>query len=115
MGTTRRRGGWREVMVAQEVLVRDEIARDVRYFRVKRILDVVLTILALIPVSVIMLITAILIRIDSPGPVIFKQTRFGLNGAKFTFYKFRSMYHNASSTPHEEAIVTWMNGTDAIN
>lgn len=102
-------------MVAQEVLVRDEIARDVRYFRVKRILDVVLTILALIPVSVIMLITAILIRIDSPGPVIFKQTRFGLNGAKFTFYKFRSMYHNASTTPHEEAIVTWMNGTDAIN
>jgi lipopolysaccharide/colanic/teichoic acid biosynthesis glycosyltransferase len=62
-----------------------------------------------------MLVAAIIIRLDSPGPVIYRQTRFGLNGAKFTFYKFRSMYQNVGASIHERAIVTWMDGTDVLN
>jgi lipopolysaccharide/colanic/teichoic acid biosynthesis glycosyltransferase len=102
-------------MVAQEVLVRDDIAFEERYLRAKRIIDVVFTLLALIPVSLIMLVTAIIIRLDSPGPAIYKQTRIGHNGSKFTFYKFRSMYYNVASDTHEKAIVTWMNGSDHLN
>ena len=102
-------------MVAQQVLVRDEIAIEERYLRVKRLMDIVLTLLALIPAGLVMLVAAIIIRLDSPGPVIYRQTRFGLNGAKFTFYKFRSMYQNVGASIHERAIVTWMDGTDVLN
>ena len=42
-----------------------------------------------------MILVALLIRLTSPGPVIFKQVRCGLNGRRFTFYKFRSMCRNA--------------------
>jgi lipopolysaccharide/colanic/teichoic acid biosynthesis glycosyltransferase len=102
-------------MVAQEVLVRDEISFEERYLRVKRALDIVLTLLALIPISVIMLVTAIIIRLDSPGPAIFRQTRYGLNGAIFTFYKFRSMYQNVASDVHERATATFMDGAGELN
>ena len=102
-------------MVAQEVVVRDEIAFEERYLRTKRLLDIVLTSLALIPIGVLMLIVGVIIRIDSPGSPIFRQTRYGLNGKKFTFYKFRSMYCNVASSAHENAIVTWMDGTGELN
>lgn len=102
-------------MVAQEVLVRDDIAFEARYLRVKRGLDILLTGLALIPVSVLMLVTAIIIRIDSPGPAIFRQTRYGVNGTKFTFYKFRSMYTNIDTAVHEQATATFMDGSGVLN
>ena len=44
-----------------------------------------------------MAIIALLIRLDSPGPIIFKQTRVGKNGVPFNFYKFRSMYTDADA------------------
>ena len=102
-------------MVAQQVAIHDDIAFEEGYLRAKRLMDVVLTLLALIPASVVMLVAAIIIRLDSPGPVIYRQTRYGLNGAKFTFYKFRSMYQNVGAAPHEKAVVTWMDGTDVLN
>jgi lipopolysaccharide/colanic/teichoic acid biosynthesis glycosyltransferase len=42
-----------------------------------------------------LLLIALLVRLTSPGPVIFKQVRAGLNGRSFSFYKFRSMVENA--------------------
>ena len=60
-----------------------------RYF--KRVLDVILSLLALIVLSPVMLIVAILIKLDSPGPVFFKQKRFGKDRSFFYIYKFRSM------------------------
>jgi lipopolysaccharide/colanic/teichoic acid biosynthesis glycosyltransferase len=102
-------------MVAQEVLVRDDISFAGRYLRAKRIMDIVLTLLALIPISVVMLVMAILIRLDSPGPALYRQTRFGINGAKFTFYKFRSMYQNVASDAHERATATFMEGAGELN
>ncbi len=61
---------------------------------VKRIADVLLASFTLIIASPIMLISAILIKLDSKGPVIFKQKRIGLNGNPFSIYKFRTMYHD---------------------
>lgn len=58
----------------------------------KRTLDLVGSIVLLILFSPIILITAILIKLSSPGPIIFKQTRVGLNSEPFWMYKFRSMY-----------------------
>jgi lipopolysaccharide/colanic/teichoic acid biosynthesis glycosyltransferase len=58
----------------------------------KRVLDVILSIVFLIIFSPIFLIVALIIKLDSPGPVFFKQERLGLNGKSFHLYKFRSMY-----------------------
>jgi exopolysaccharide biosynthesis polyprenyl glycosylphosphotransferase len=64
---------------------------------VKRGTDIVLAAAALVLLAPFMLFIAILIRITSPGPAIFRQQRCGLNGRRFTFYKFRSMVRNAES------------------
>jgi exopolysaccharide biosynthesis polyprenyl glycosylphosphotransferase len=61
----------------------------------KRTTDIVLAAGALVLVSPFMLLIALLIRLTSPGPAIFRQERCGLNGRRFTFYKFRSMCDNA--------------------
>jgi exopolysaccharide biosynthesis polyprenyl glycosylphosphotransferase len=45
----------------------------------------------------VMLITATLVKLTSAGPVLFRQTRTGLNGAPFKLYKFRSMYQDAEA------------------
>lgn len=64
-----------------------------RFF--KRVFDIFFSLLGLIITSPIMLIVAILIKIESPGPVIFKQQRIGKDGKVFEIYKFRSMCQNA--------------------
>ena len=64
---------------------------------IKRAFDVILGTTALLVVSPLILIIAALIRLTSPGPVIFSQQRCGLNGRRFTFYKFRSMCDNAEA------------------
>lgn len=65
---------------------------------IKRIIDCVISLAVLIIGAVPMLIVAILIRLDSPGPIIFKQERIGRNGKVFEILKFRSMYQNAEHT-----------------
>ena len=61
------------------------------YMYIKRIMDIVLSIIGLIILSPILLITSVAIKIDSKGPVIFKQDRIGKDGKVFKIYKFRSM------------------------
>ena len=61
----------------------------------KRATDVLLAAAALVLLMPFMLLTALAIRLSSPGPAIFRQERCGLNGRRFTFYKFRSMCDNA--------------------
>lgn len=65
---------------------------------VKRILDIVISLVAFILLLPIYLLTALAIRIDSKGPVIFRQTRLGLHHREFTLFKFRSMVVNAEHT-----------------
>lgn len=61
-----------------------------KYF-FKRLFDIVISFFSLIIFSPLLLITAIAIKIDSKGPVIFKQKRLGRYGKEFNIYKFRSM------------------------
>jgi len=70
----------------------------------KRAFSLLLGSLALVVTSPIMLLAAIAIRLDSPGPVIFRQKRVGENGRLFDIYKFRSMYDGSDKrdlTPAE--------------
>jgi exopolysaccharide biosynthesis polyprenyl glycosylphosphotransferase len=61
----------------------------------KRLLSVILSSIGLVVLAPLMLVIAALIRIDSPGPAIFRQVRVGMGGLPFTLYKFRTMYHQA--------------------
>lgn len=61
----------------------------------KRFLDVFLSSIALVVLSPILILTAIAIKLESKGPVIFKQKRLGKYGAEFEIYKFRSMCQDA--------------------
>ena len=63
----------------------------------KRTLDIFGSLFLIIITSPIMLFTAIMIKLTSPGPIIFKQTRVGLNKQPFVMYKFRSMRINSES------------------
>lgn len=69
-----------------------QIGLDLIYRRSKRGLDGLVSLALLIGLSPLLLIVAMLIRLDSPGPAIFKQTRMGFRGKPFTVYKFRSMH-----------------------
>lgn len=64
---------------------------------VKRITDLLLASAALLVLFPFMLLIAAMIRLSSPGPAIFRQERCGLNGRRFTFYKFRSMCEDADA------------------
>lgn len=62
---------------------------------VKRVIDVVTALVGLIVAAPIMALVAVVVALDSPGPVIFKQTRVTRDGRFFTMYKFRTMVHDA--------------------
>ncbi len=62
---------------------------------VKRFIDVSISIIALILLSPVYLITSILVKTSSPGPVFYSHERVGKNGRPFTMFKFRSMYSDA--------------------
>ena len=57
----------------------------------QRISNVIVAVIGIIASSPIMLLTALAVRVSSPGPVLYRQTRVGLDGTLFTVYKFRSM------------------------
>lgn len=71
------------------------------YHFIKRVMDVSCSLLALIILSPVLLITAIAIFIDDPGPVLFKQTRIGKDCKPFQIFKFRSMKLNAEAMKAE--------------
>lgn len=64
----------------------------------KRMLDILIGVSILIILSPLMLVTAVLIKLESPGPVIFKQKRIGYKAKVFEMYKFRSMFENSEHT-----------------
>ena len=87
------------------------ISLDPAYLRAKRLLDILFTLLILLPLCIVMAFVAVLIRIDSEGPIFFRQKRVGLNGIEFDMFKFRSMYVNSDDSAHREAIKQYINGT----
>ncbi len=79
----------------QQVLIASLPQYRTTTYVIKRIIDIVLSAVALVVSSPIMLGVAIVIKLDDGGPVLFKQTRVGIHGKPFTMYKFRSMVTNA--------------------
>ena len=67
----------------------------------KRIFDVLIAGIILVGISPVLLLLAILIKLDSPGPVIYRQKRIGENGKPFVMYKFRSMRADTDPSIHQ--------------
>ncbi len=99
-------------MAIQSAPTHDTIDMNAGYLRAKRILDIVFTLLILLPLCIVFVIVAVAIWMDSKGPVVYRQKRVGLRGAEFNMYKFRSMYVNSDDSVHRDAIVKYMNGQE---
>jgi exopolysaccharide biosynthesis polyprenyl glycosylphosphotransferase len=80
----------------------------------KRSIDVLGSLLALVISSPLFLIIAAAVKLSSEGPVLFRQTRLGQYGKKFSFYKFRSMYTATDHTIHEQYVSSYISGTLAV-
>lgn len=73
-------------------------------------LTVAFVLIVLLTISLVWIIVPLLIRLTSPGPVLFRQRRCGLNGAPFTMLKFRTMVSNAEQLKQELAALNEMGG-----
>jgi exopolysaccharide biosynthesis polyprenyl glycosylphosphotransferase len=79
----------------------------------KRLIDVVLSIIALLSFSPLILYAALRVKFSSPGPIIYSQDRVGFKGKKFRIYKFRSMVYDAEkngpqlSSMNDERVTKW--------
>lgn len=83
---------------------------DYRLMLIKRLMDIVGSLVGLCITAVAFLFLAPAIKLESPGPLFFKQTRVGKNGRPFTFYKFRSMYADAEERKKELMAYNEMQG-----
>lgn len=86
---------------ALPVLSFDPVVHDETALLVKRITDLLLTMAALILLIPVFLIVAVAIKLDSRGPVLFRQERVGLHKRQFRMFKFRSMYPDAEARLNE--------------
>lgn len=99
-----------DLIADQPATLHSAIGFDPRYLRLKRVLDVVLTLLALVPFGAMMAIVALAVRLDTPGPILYRQKRIGMDGVEFEMLKFRSMHHNCDQTMHLQASEKWLKG-----
>ena len=76
----------------------------------KRAMDIMGAVVGLILTGLLSIVVVPMIYLESPGPVIFTQTRIGLNGRRFRIYKFRSMYMDAEERKKELMAQNEMNG-----
>jgi exopolysaccharide biosynthesis polyprenyl glycosylphosphotransferase len=76
----------------------------------RRILDFMGSLVLIVILAPVFLFITLLIRLDSPGPIIYRQVRCGRNGRRFTFYKFRSMVERAEERQSDLAPYNVMDG-----
>ncbi|MBI1878634.1 MAG: sugar transferase [Chloroflexi bacterium] len=82
------------------------------YYRtIKRFFEISLCLLLTPVFAVLGIITAICIRLDSPGPIFFVQERVGKGGRLFKMIKFRTMYHDLDRASHQDFMKAFVNGT----
>jgi lipopolysaccharide/colanic/teichoic acid biosynthesis glycosyltransferase len=86
---------WSDFYNAESQVFESRVIHPSVYSWSKRFVDLLGSIVGLFVLSILFLPIAIAIRIDSPGPIFYKQKRCGLNGDCFTIYKFRTMVENA--------------------
>jgi exopolysaccharide biosynthesis polyprenyl glycosylphosphotransferase len=91
-------------------LLRDPRSRERR--QVSRVIDLVVGTVALAVTSPIMLLAALLVKLTSSGPVLFRQERMGMDGRPFTLLKFRTMYDKADTAAHEAYVESLIQGAE---
>jgi exopolysaccharide biosynthesis polyprenyl glycosylphosphotransferase len=96
-GSVQPPAGVAEGVVAQEFYVQESTL----YAVLKRAFDLAVSLFALILLIPIIPLVAVMIKLDTSGPVFFRQERVGKNGRVFKFYKFRSMYAGAEAKKKE--------------
>jgi exopolysaccharide biosynthesis polyprenyl glycosylphosphotransferase len=82
---------------------------------VKRISDIVISLLAIVSSAPLWIVISILVKLDSRGSVLFRQERVGMDGRIFLCYKFRTMFSDADENLHREAYRQNIEGTEAAN
>jgi exopolysaccharide biosynthesis polyprenyl glycosylphosphotransferase len=75
------------------------LSQSATYSRLKRLIDIVAASIGLVLTSPVLFVVAVLIRLESPGPIIFRQKRVGLHERVFTIFKFRSMRDGSDKGP----------------
>src|SRR4029078_10085330 len=80
--------------------------------RGKRVLDIIGSLMLLALLSPVFLLVAVLVKLKSPGPVFFRQTRIGEKAQPFTMLKFRSMYVNNDNAIHQQYINWFISQSD---
>lgn len=101
----------------------DDIRRIAFYYFIKRVFDIVITLHGLLLILPLIAIIALLIKLDSPGPIIFKQERVGAkrqtrNGRTiwvvrtFSFYKFRTMWTDTNPVLHQQYMEAYISGDE---
>jgi lipopolysaccharide/colanic/teichoic acid biosynthesis glycosyltransferase len=93
------------------ILDRPRVLIRRRGYRItKRLFDLTVSLLLLPFASIAMLICAAAVALDSPGPVLFVQTRVGKGRRRFKLYKFRTLYHNCDAGSHRAFMKAFVNG-----
>jgi lipopolysaccharide/colanic/teichoic acid biosynthesis glycosyltransferase len=93
------------------ILDRPRVLIRRRGYRIaKRLFDLTVSLLLLPFASIVMLICAAAVALDSPGPVLFVQTRVGKGRRRFKLYKFRTLYHNCDADSHRAFMKAFVNG-----
>lgn len=92
------------------VISLDTAPRQEWKLAVKRLMDIAGSAACIAALSPVFLVVAGLVKLTSPGPVLFRQTRIGLHGRRFTFYKFRSMTADAEQRRSEVQALNEMSG-----
>lgn len=87
-------------------------ARLIRPYRTKRILDVIAATVGLLVAMPVAAVVALLIKLTSPGPVLFKQWRVGRDGKQFLFYKFRTMRVGNDDSQHRQYMKLFIEGKE---
>ena len=87
---------------------------DIQRFT-KRLADIVIAAAAMLILSPVWLIVAVIIKRDSPGPTLFRQERVGMDGRIFLCYKFRTMRVDADDAIHREAYKNNIDGEQSVH
>jgi lipopolysaccharide/colanic/teichoic acid biosynthesis glycosyltransferase len=92
------------------LFVSEPVGSSTSEYLLKRPLDILGATIAIALLMPVMLITALLVKLSSPGPVIFRQTRLGRGGRPFAFYKFRSMVAGNDDRIHRDYVKSLIKG-----
>jgi len=101
---------WSRITVETVCRTRFAEPRVPFYPTAKRWMDIICAAVLLVLLLPLMALIALVIKLDSRGPAIFRQTRVGRWGKEFTMFKFRSMYADADEKVHRQFVSDYING-----